>query len=214
MYKLNVPFVANNAENLDCFEAALSMVLQYFGDSKKYSFSELEEITGKKPGLSTWPQKGILWMKEQGFDVINIEIFDYKQFIDTGLEYLKSLYGEEAAEWQANNSDILYEQKVCQDFVKEIVTEKRIPDKKDIIKLLDNSYLPLFLVNSKAIDNLDGYIGHIYVGIGYDKNGLYTHDPGLPPLKDRYIDFMQFERGWAFPDEKVKSITAFKRLNS
>ena len=175
---------------------------------------ELEKITEKKAGLSTWPQAGILWMKEHGFEVENIEVFDYERFIREGLKYLQEFYGEEAGQWQEKYSDIPKEQQRCKDFIQKINTEKRLPDFNDIKKFVDEGYLVLCLINAMTLENKEGYSGHVIVVIGYDDNGLFMHDPGPPPIENRYVSWQDFENAWAFPDEKVKSITAFKRLNS
>jgi hypothetical protein len=212
MFKLDVPFIANTSDNLHCFQAALSMVVKYFYPVNNYTFDELDRFTEKLEGKSTWPQAGLIWMNENGFEVKNIEVFDYEEFIKTGADYLYKLYGKEAGDYQTKTSDIPKEQKKSQEFIKEIKTEFRVPQANDLISLLKDGYLPICLVNAFGFTrDKKGYSGHMVVIIGYDEKGFYIHDPGLPPLKERYVTFDVFERAWADPDEKAQNVMAFRK---
>jgi uncharacterized protein YvpB len=55
-----------------------------------------------------------------------------------------------------------------------------------------------------------GYSGHMIVVTGYDDDGIYIHDPGLPPMENKFVRFEEFEKAWAYPDRKARNIMAFK----
>lgn len=211
MLKLNVPFYGNTSDDLHCYQASLRMVLKYFLPDKDYDFVELDKATEKEERFSTWPQAGMIWMRQQGLDVSDIEVFDYKKFIASPNNYLKEIYGKEGGKWQIKYSNIPKEQKTCREFIKEVKIQLQIPSVADIKKLLKQSYIPVCLVNSCSLNNKSGYVDHIIVVIGYDNKGIFLHDPGLPPLKARFVDYSLFEKAWAYPDDKAKCIMAFGR---
>ncbi len=122
-----VPFYSNSEDNKHCYEAVLKMILKYFFPNSDYSWDELNKITGKKDGLYTWPQYSYISMKNLGFKVKVISIFDYDKFIEKGLEYIKEELDKEIAEEQEKNSDITFEIDNVKKLKNLIEKERRIP---------------------------------------------------------------------------------------
>lgn len=209
LINLNVPFYSN-IDNTHCFQATLKMILKYFLPKEEYSWQDLEEISAKKEGLWTWPTAGLIWLQNKGFDIKNIEIFDYSKFIQHKDQYLIDLYGKEVGEAQIANSDIEQEIFLSKQFINKIKTETRIPTINDIKKLLENGYLIICNVNSHILNDKSGYCGHFVVIKGLNENNFVMHDPGPPPLQDRIITFDKFEEAWAYPNKIAKNIMAFK----
>ncbi len=77
--RLEVPLFAN-PDHTHCFQASLRMVLKYYMPDRDYTWNELDNLTGKKEGLWTWPLFAMIQLKARGFDVIDIEDFDYNKF--------------------------------------------------------------------------------------------------------------------------------------
>lgn len=209
----NVPFYSNTPDDTHCFQAALKMILKYFWPDKDFTWEELEKITGKKEGLWTWPMAGMLWLKNNNFDVKNIEVFDYKKFIESPAQYLIDTYGKEVGEAQIKHSDLSQEIEYAKEFLRKISTENRIPTLDDIKKLLSNGYLVGCNVNSYALNKKLGYAGHFVIIKGFNNNELVIHDPGLPPRENRVVDSDTFEKAWAYPNELAKGIMAFRFFN-
>lgn len=209
-----IPFYSNTPDNTHCFQAAIRMVLKHFYPNEEYSWEQLETITGKKEGLWTWNMAGMIWMQHKGFNVLDIEMFDYNLFIETGEQYLLDFFGKEAGEEQIRNSDVRQERKYAQQFVTVVEVEKRIPGTTDIIQLLDKGYLLIICLNQNTLNNKGGYVGHFVVVKGYDNNQLIFHDPGLPPYENRKESFELFEKAWGYPNDLVRNIYAFKPRNN
>jgi hypothetical protein len=205
-----VPFYGNTPDGIHCFEASLQSVLKYFLPDRNFSMAEIEQITGKTEGLWTWPQPSLLWLHHHGFEVIQIEIFDYQRFINEGEQYLIEEYGERAGQEQISHSDITKERQICKAFLEEIEVTKSLPDIDDLKAYLDKGYLLICSINSRALNEREGYVGHAVVVIGYTEQSLFLHDPGLPPQENREVPFALFEKAWAYPTERVKNITAIK----
>lgn len=205
-----VPFYANSSDDTHCFQACLKMVLKFFLPKQNFSWNDLDKITAYVEGLWTWPTVGLIWLKSKGFDVKNIELFDYEKFNKLKGQYLIDLYGREVGEAQIKHSNIDQEIKYAKEFKKKFDIEKRIPNIDDIENLLKDNYLLILSVNSNMLDNEPGYTGHFVLVKGFSDLNLILHDPGLPPRKNRTIDFETFERAWAYPDDNSKSLIAVK----
>lgn len=205
---LNVPFYANTPDDTHCFQAALRSVLGYFQPDTSFTWEELDVLTGKKPGMWTWAMTGLLWLQEQGYTVKNIEEFDYEDFAARGKVYLAEAYGADIAEQQAAHAVLADEQKTAREFTKRIHHENRLPTFEEAQQLIDQNFVLIANVNSRALNNRAGFVGHYAVIIGYDDADLILHDPGLPPMERRRVSREQFLLGWDSPDEHRRNIMA------
>lgn len=146
-----IPFYSNTSDNTHCFQAAVKMLAKYYWPKEEYSWKELEEKTAKIKDLWTWPMAGVLWLQNKGLEVIDIEIFDYSRFIKEKEGYLISFYGEEAGKEQVKFSDINQEVMYAKKIQESIEIQKRIPNKKDVLDLLNRSYLLICLFKCPGI---------------------------------------------------------------
>ena len=212
-FNKEVPFY-KSPDKTHCFQASLKMMMKYFWPNKDFSWKELERITAKVEGLWTWPMAGLLWFQEKGVGVKIITIFDYEKFAQLGGQYLIDEYGEEVGKAQIEHSDIKQERKFAKEFIKKITIEKVIPTIDDLKNLLKQDYLIMCNVNSRKLNNKEGYSGHFVVIKGFDDKHLIINDPGSSrAAKNRLVDFDLFEKAWAYPNEKAKDIMAFKSKN-
>ncbi len=204
-----VPFFAN-PDDTHCFQASIRMVLKYFNPNVNYDWDALDKLTGKKEGLWTWPLYAMIQLEEDGFDVINIEDFDYDRFSKEGEPYVMERFGQEVGAAQIENSDIAYEMKNAELFLKQCHFEPRMPDLQDIKNLLETSYLLICNVNSFVLNDIHGYSGHFVVVYDINNKYLTIHDPGLPPHESRRVTHDKFIKSWAYPSEKEKNIMAIR----
>jgi hypothetical protein len=181
------------------------MVLKHFIPHENYDWETLDKLTGKKKNLWTWPLYAMARLTEKGFDVVNIEDFDYVRLSKEGEPYIIERFGKEVGTEQIKNSDISYETKNAEPFLKQCHFEQRIPDLKDINKLLKNGYLLICNVNSCTLNDIEGYSGHFVVVYEIDNAHLTVHDPGLPPHESRKVDHNKFIMSWAYPSEREKN---------
>lgn len=207
--KLAVPFF-ENPDKTHCHQASLRMVMKYFWPGKEFTWEEMDQITQKVEGKATWEYAGNIWLTQHGMQVKVIQLFDDTRFIAEGVAYLKEFVGDEAAEWQAGHSDIPQAQHLAVESLKSVLIDMRAPTLHDIRTALDAGYLVTCLVNGKALDGKDGYDGHSIVVIGYTDEGVYVHDPGLPPAADRLVSNNVFENAWANPNENAKLAILYK----
>lgn len=210
--KYDVPFYSNTADDTHCMQASLKMILKHFHPEKEFSWAELDEITEKVPDKWTWPFASYLWLIKNGFSVTVVQLFDIERFVLEGKAYLTEFAGEEVADAQDINSDIKTARVSAKQFLESHTPEKRSPNISDIKAFLEQGCLVTCAINSFKLDNKTGYAGHSVLVIGYSNDGLYLHDPGLPPYPDRFVMNKEFEAAWAYPEESVKTLTAYKLL--
>lgn len=206
----SIPFYPNTKDDTHCYQAALRMVLKYFFPKRTFSYKQLDRVTEKKEGLWTWPIKGVLALRNMGIDVLDIESFDYEQFIEDPKGYLRREYGEEVAKTQIQHSDVDQAGIDAREAIRVVSIQKRIPTHDDIHSLLQKGWLLICLVNSQTLNRKKGYIGHFVVVWKYTDDIVFLHDPGLPSRKNRRVSKKVFEEAWAYPNAKAKGIMAFK----
>ncbi len=212
MINYNVPFYPNAEDGTHCFQAVLKMILKFWFTEENYSISELDFITNKIQGKWTWSMAGMIWLKKvKGLDVRNIRLFNYEKFAVSGSEYLEQFYGKETAIIQIRNSDIEQEMQYAKIFSREINSETRIPEFKEILELLSLGYLVICSVNSKILNNKVGFTGHFILVIGFTGTSIIAHDPGFPSFKSREIDLDLFNRAWSSPSSDTRSIIAIRK---
>lgn len=207
----DVPFYSNTPDDTHCVQAAFKMAAEYYRPDLVLSFEKWDEITNKKKDGWTWTMSGLLWLKGNGFDVEDIEPFDYREFIRSGKEYLRELFGDDVADIQEKMSDVHQEQEISKEFIKVIHVEERRPTFEDVRAFLDSGYLVMMNVNARTLNGRDGYAGHFIVVKGYGSQGLFFHDPGLPAIENRHVDYGYFMKAWAFPNENALNLIAIRK---
>ena len=189
----------------------MRMVLKHFLPEREFSWEELDEMSAKIAGKSTWPEQMLINLNHLGFDVAVVEGFDAKAFVAEGAAYLRRAFGQKTANWQIKNSDISQEQRIYQEFFKEgIPLDNRRPKLSEIQSRLDQGYLVVCVINAKRLARQPGYSAHFVVIYKVGDDSVEFHDPGLPPIENRYVSHSEFEAAWADPNEQAKNFIALK----
>jgi hypothetical protein len=189
---LDVPFYANTPDATHCFQAALRMALKCFRPVEEYSWAELDAITAKAEGVGTWPFAGLTWLHHEG------------------RSYIVEFLGEDIVAATPLLPDLSSEQAAAAKFVETVRCETRIPGFEDLRRLLADGYLAICNVNSRTLNERDGYSGHFVVVTSCDANELVLHDPGPPPQAQRRVSAGLFDKAWAYPSERARNIAAIK----
>jgi hypothetical protein len=191
----DVPFVKNSDLDLHCFQASLSMIISYFKPELNFTVEELDIVTGHNPGSGTWPLQGIAYLRSHGIDATIITPFSYVDFAKDGVEYIRKEYGDEIAQWQDENNDLKSDMENIAKLLPTAKIEYRNPTFDDILSNLQK-YPVMCSINSAITRGEDGYTGHFVVIRGFDENGLYLNDPGLPPRENCYVPNDIFQKAW------------------
>lgn len=182
----NVPFFANTLDDTHCFQASLRMVLKYYLPDKNYSWTQLERITHKPPNKYTWPMAGLTYMKNKGFEVVQIVNFDYEKMSNEKHGYLQRTWTPAYYAHQIKNSDIDLAIDDAVKYSSQDIQVMRSPTLKDIEKLLRDGFLIICLING----------GHYVVVYGLTRKYIHLHNPGLPPIENYVMLIADFFRAW------------------
>lgn len=213
MTNYSVPFVSNTPDDMHCLQASYAMIRQYFDPATDFDWDEWSTATGFMPGKGTWSTAGLIWFKEQGYEVVHISTFDYQEFAVKGTEYLIESLGELVGKWESEFiGDLELEKARALYFAALGVWVKRAPDLNDIRSYLDDGYLIKCLVNMNALNDKPGYLGHAVVVKGYTPTELIIHDPGLPAQPNRHVPIELFLRAWTNPETRSEKLDAIKKV--
>lgn len=213
---LKIPFYRNTKDNLHCLQACLKSVLKFYFPKNDYSFKYLDRVTAHKKGKGTWLSAALLFLAQKGFDIINIEIFDYKKFARLGEKYLKRLWTDEIFQTQKRFSDFKNEQRLAKILIKDkrIKLEKRSATLRDIRYFFRKKYILLCTINPYVLEGKKGYYSHLVVVTDVKKDTITFHDPGPLPLKNRKVSLKLFMKSMRYPSRRSASLIAVKLIDA
>ncbi|HMM62019.1 MAG TPA: C39 family peptidase [Candidatus Saccharibacteria bacterium] len=209
----DVPFVSNTDDDLHCLPAAYMSIAKYFSPNFSIEMDEWSALTGFEPNKGTWANAGLLWFQQNGYDVKHITLFDYDEFVKHPEDYLIEFNGADVGGWMVDHTNIDAEVARVKKLISVGLIEKRIPTIEDIKQLLDKGYLVRASLNCNKLSGKSGYVGHAVAVIGYDDQGVFLHDPGLPALPNRKVNFAQFDAAWSDPSDDMKEMDAVRLVS-
>jgi hypothetical protein len=205
-----VPFFANTADDTHCVQASFRIMLKYFIPEWEFSYEQLDIMSQKQPGKGTWWPPMLMELQKMGLMVKNIEGFDYQRLYKEGDAYINSIYPKETAEYYLKCSNINEIKPLIPEFMKKIKNETRPATMGDIDNLLADGWLVGVDLNSRALNDRPGYVGHMVVIFDADKNNFWLHDPGLKPMPNRKVRRQKFWAAWAWAGSENVGLTAVK----
>ncbi len=195
-------FVSNTNDDLHCYQACYKMIYDFF-TGNNITIKEAELATGFILGKQTWPYQGMIGFADSNLPVISIEDFPIEHFINNPYEALKIYTNENmlAVDDIMKNSDISEAQRSIKKYMchENITVENRIPEFYDIESLIKDSYMIITNVNSRILNDKDGYCGHFIIIDSFYSEGVVVHNPGLPPYYAQKVPYEKFNRSWMFP---------------
>ena len=208
----DVPFY-ENPDDTHCFQASFRMILKHFTPTIEFTWGQIDQMTGYKKNIATWPTYGLIWLQRNGFEIVYKELFDHERFVEEGELYILEKYGPEMGQWQIDNSIIPQEIYNTRELLRVCKVEQSVPSLDELKEYLKRGYLLLCNVNGKVLIDEDGYIGHWVVIVGYTKDSIILNDPGRPGTKQKEVSNEKFLKAWAYPTEKEQGLLAL-RLNT
>jgi len=209
---LKIPFYKNTKDGLHCFQACLKSILKFYFPKENYSFKYLDKVTAHKKGKGTWVSAALIFLAKKGFDIINIEIFDYKKFAKLGEKYLENLWTDEVFQEQKRFSNFKNEQKLAKKLVskKKIELKTRPATLQDIKLFFKKKYILLCTINPQVLKKQKGYYSHLVLITDIKKDFIVFHDPGPPPLKNKKVSTKLFMKAMNYPSNRSASLIAVK----
>jgi len=191
-----IPFFSNTKDNTHCFQACLKMILKFLYPEKSFSFKKLDEISQKPKNKWTWPYTALINLKKMGLVVKYYSTFDCKKFAKEGLDYLKKKFPKDFKTILEKTGDIKKEMRNAEKLIKSGIFSYQKTSLKSVKRKFNQNYLVIFHINTRILHKKKGYSGHFVVLVGFDKNYLFIHDPGLPPYPERKVPKSLFLKAW------------------
>lgn len=174
-----IPFYSN-IDNNHCVTAVFKSLFEYYCD-EKYSWEQLDKLGRAVENKGTWTAPYHLQLAKNGVNVKIIEPFDYQALVKDGLEYLKTL--GKAGEYYINRSNWHEVLPLIDEFLEKVEHEKRKAHIEEIDQYLRTKHLVAIELNSRAINNIEGFVLH-YVLVKSKENDDYViNDPGGVTVK-------------------------------
>ncbi|MBI3671376.1 hypothetical protein HY249_01115 [Candidatus Azambacteria bacterium] len=210
---LDIPFYSNLKDDTHCFQACLKMLLKHYFPNENSSFKYLDKVTFHKKNKWTWNSGALLFLSNMGFSVINIENFDYKQFVEFGEKYLRMIWTDEVFDTQKQYSDFKQERKLAKKLIKNksIKLKRRWTNMGEVEDLFKKHYLIMISVNPYILKKMNGYAYHLVVITDIDKKYITFHDPGLPSLKNKKVLKTLFLKAMQYPYKESAALIAVKK---
>lgn len=209
----DVPFISNTPEDKQCLQASYAMIRQYFEPDLDIGWDDWAELTGYLPGKGAWSMAGLMWFKDNGYEVVHIATYDYADFALRGPAYLREALDPEVAEWGIIFTDFDLEQPRASRFVNSGIWIKRQPTVEDIHQYLQKGYLIKCAVNLNALLGKPGYLNHAVVVKGITDSEVILHDPGLPARPNVRVSMPVFKRAWGeFDVPQSDKLDAIRKL--
>ncbi len=187
-------FYKNLKDDLHCFQATLLMVLSIYFPKKKYTYSQIDKITGYQKGKYTQDAQGLLWLAKKGFQLIRITDFDEKRFIKEGESYLKWYWKPEVYERNKRDGNIEKLHKLSQALLPYTTSLIKIPTVTDIDHLLTKGNTVIAHINPHTVNGRKRYANHTVLVLKVTQNHVYFHNPGIPPRMNQKVSKSRFQK--------------------
>ena len=164
--KINVPLFQQDSK-MNCGPVALKMILDYF--EMDLSVNDISKVAGiiEGKGIMTiqlayaaahFGRKVEFYSNNFEFNPENLKEDFYKKFSDLGFN---------SEEWIAKAKNV------------NVYVEEKTFDLNQVLKFIDDDYVPLILLDWNVVKGQEGYKGHFVVLVGYDHDLVFINDPGL-----------------------------------
>lgn len=171
---------------MHCAVAVYRMLFDHFLH-RKLSWEEAEKMAAHKNDIAAWTVT--IWerMSRQGFDIRMVENFDYGRYQAEGDAYLQEYFTPQEYTWQTTRSNLRDIAPYIPAFLKQVKVESRRPTLDDIDNMLEDGRLVFLTLNSRKLNDQEGFASHAVLVIGREGDSYIVHDPGNPPQPDRRV---------------------------
>lgn len=174
---LEVPFYEQTGAGKQCMQVTMQSVLKYFF-GKKYSLSELDKITERKPRKWTWTPQIVNAFHNLGLKVKYYSKTDLKEFLEDGVPFFHKNYGSDAKKI-LKYTDLPVLIKSIKRLIRHGIFEIRKLPFQNIEFHLKKGHIALVLIDNNVIVGKKGkYQGHMVIITGIDNKFVHYHDSG------------------------------------
>jgi hypothetical protein len=146
-----------------------------------------------------------------GLEVVDVSPFDLEEYYKKGETYLRSTNRDEIANWILQKSNLLEVKEYIPEFLRKVDFQNRTTSLDELRELVKDGWLVGIDLNSRTLNQKEGYSSHMVVIFDYN-GGIFTlHDPGLPPHADRKVGEKLLLKAWEYAGPENKSLIAVRK---
>jgi hypothetical protein len=206
-----IPFYPNTGDGMHCVQACFKSILKYFLPEQEFSWEQLDKMSKKIEGKGTWWYPFLLEIQSLGLEIIDISPIDLERFYKEGENYLRENYTQEVVDWMLEKSNLLQVKKYIPEFLEKVDFQHRTASFEELEKFLKEGYLVGVGLNSRTLNNKEGYSAHMVVIFECDDIHIKLHDPGFPAQKNREVSKELFMKAWEYEGKDTKSLVAIRK---
>lgn len=184
----------------NCALACYQMVSSYF--FPKIKPDAIEKLTRAESGYIVWAFPFWLWMTKQDIQITEYDVLDYKAWAENGLEGLKQSVPEQEFNFYLKGTKNI---DAYSSELKELVKNpnftliKRKPTFEDLKCHFQKGDVCEVVLDSRRLNNLDGFSLHRVVVLDITKEHIIFHDPNVNPTEKnigRKETIEHFKKSW------------------
>src|SRR5688572_29942634 len=181
---VKTPLFYENFDESHCVQCSLRGIIEHFEPDQIWSWEKWDRFTDKEPDKWTWPYRALINAIKRGYDTIAFGAIIIRDYLEIGVyETLLKNLGKEAADACREHSNL---ENVKNDLVEYIalldagraILHERPPTIEELKALLDDGFLLASALNSRILNNREGYASHVVLVYKIDSEFVYFHDSG------------------------------------
>jgi hypothetical protein len=192
---LKIPYVSNSGNA--CALACYTMVAKYFFPN--VTFDEIAKISEWEPGYVVWAFKFWYWIMEKGIQVEDYDLIALEAWANEGIGGLKkSISKKEFEFYKKNTKDLEILTKDIQKVMshKNFIYHQQKPEFYNLTKAFSEGGVCEVVLDSRTLDNRDGFSLHRVVVLDIADKEITFHDPREKPRPARQESVKLFEKAW------------------
>lgn len=176
-----IPPCYPNLDGTQCLQSSLRMALEHFNPDKSWQWGELDALTGKESGCTSWTPRTYVELNKMSYDVVIYDHIDYQTLTQDPEKYFTEKFSAEYAAITLKLTNMPMLMRDINDLAaaKDIELHQENYDDAIIKDHIRNGYLVIAWVDRKKIHDAPGECYPHYVLIyDFDDAGVFMHDSG------------------------------------
>lgn len=183
---LDIPYIKSQPNG--CALADYTMVAKYY--FPETTEEEIKKITNAESGYVVWAFPFWLWIMDKGITIEEYDTCNYIEWAEKGIAGLKESVSKKEFDYYKSNTKNL---ETLTDDVKLVIRHPNFtyhnirPDYEKLKTEVNNGSVCSVIINSKKLNNKQGFTLHALVVLEVTDEHIIFHDPQENPDPDKHI---------------------------
>lgn len=193
---LEIPYIKAPDESA-CALACYTMVAKYF--FPETTFEEIAKVSNWEKGYVVWAFRFWEWIMNKGIRIEDYDLMSLQAWAEEGIEGLRKSVPEKEFNFYKEHSKDL--NAITED-IRRVMSHKNLtyhqqkPTYSDLVVAFNDGAACEVVLNSRALDNREGFALHRVVVLDITDKDITFHDPRVEPRPARQESIELFRRAW------------------